>query len=126
MVWPLVFYLVVSLIANWIRCITVEPGVVSRDDYLNSDEIEQVKRECKASKEREFTIKKHLSLDPLRFRLPFEPVEEYERQYSGMPAKELRYELSQSIYNNIEKYSFCTQCKIVRPPRAHHCKIYGK
>lgn len=119
-------FLLVSLTANWIRCITVDPGVIDRDDYLNADEIEAVKRDSKKAKEREFTIKKHLSIDPLRFKLPFEQVDQYERQYAGMSTKELRYELSQSIYNNIEKYSFCTKCKLVRPPRAHHCKIYGR
>jgi len=126
MVWPLVLYLLVSLTINWIRCIMVDPGVIDRDDYLNNDEIDAIKRDCKATKEKEFTIKKYLSIDPLRFKLPFEPVEEYERQYAGMSTKELRYELSQSIYNNIEKYSFCTKCKLVRPPRAHHCKVYGR
>lgn len=81
--------------------------------------------ESKLLRKREMTIKKYLSLDPDGFKLPFDPVDEYEDLYRGKPAKELRKALSNAVYANIDKFSYCSKCKIVRPPRAHHCKVYG-
>lgn len=72
------------------------------------------------------TIKKYMSLNPSSFKLPFEPVPELEEKYSLMPLEMLRKAFSKTVYENIENKSWCMKCKIVKEPRAHHCKICNK
>jgi len=125
-VYPAIWILVILLTSNWLMCICTPPGIIVDNMDLTEEEIKEIKRDSKSTKERELTIKKYLSIDPLSFKLPFEPIPEYENEYRGRSIKQLRAALSQSIYSNVEKYSYCTTCRLIRPPRAHHCKVYGR
>lgn len=66
----------------WLRSMFVEPGYAKDVGRYSKEEIIMIKRKARHIKQEEITIKKYLAVDPSSFKLPFQPVPEYEEKYS--------------------------------------------
>jgi hypothetical protein len=79
-------------------------------------------------------IKKYLSVNPEAFtkfhkklydEFPAE-MKRLEARYSKVQTMNLRMELHNAMFDNLEYSSYCNKCNVVRAPRAHHCKTCNR
>lgn len=125
---------IVLLTWSWIMSIMTDPGVILTNGDLTGEQISQVKSEGQAHTRRIIAIKKYLSINPEAFTKHHKKIyEEFpeemkrlEARYSRVATMNLRMELHNAMFDNLEFSSYCNKCNVVRAPRAHHCKTCNR